>query len=448
MDIISESISKDSTPNPQVKASSAIVPNRKPKLLWGISVLTILIVAGGVTRFFSRNQDTQPSIKSLTVPVQTQSLTIVTEASGSIQPIESVNISPKTTGRLAALYVEQGDQVKTGQLLARMDSANLEAELAQTQAELAQAQAEYTRILNGNRNEAIARAKSQVKSAQARVDLAAKRAEKYSFLALEGAVAQLTLDEYINEDRTARANLAEAQEQLKELVTGSRYEDIQQYKARVNAAKAKVQLAKTRLKDAELRAPFDGIVSQKYAVVGSIVTPDVSASTTSSATSSSILSLASDLELNVKVSEASIANIEQKQAVEIVADAYPNQTFQGRVGQIAPEAIIENNVTSFEVKVELITGQNNLRSGMNVDAIFQGKTIVDALTIPTVAITTSQGQIGVNVATVESKSQFKPVTIGLSQDGQTQIIQGLAASDRVFIDSPPEFNQDRKISLP
>ena len=448
MDIISESISKDSTPNPQVKALSTIVPNRKPKLLWGISVLTILIVAVGVTRLLSRNQDTQPSIESLTVPVQTQSLTIVTEASGSIQPIESVNISPKTTGRLAALYVEQGDQVKTGQLLARMDSANLEAELAQTQAELAQAQAEYTRILNGNRNEAIARAKSQVKSAQARVDLAAKRAEKYSFLALEGAVAQLTLDEYINEDRTARANLAEAQEQLKELVTGSRYEDIQQYKARVNAAKAKVQLAKTRLKDAELRAPFDGIVSQKYAVVGSIVTPDVSASTTSSATSSSILSLASDLELNVKVSEASIANIEQKQAVEIVADAYPNQTFQGRVGQIAPEAIIENNVTSFEVKVELITGQNNLRSGMNVDAIFQGKTIVDALTIPTVAITTSQGQIGVNVATVESKSQFKPVTIGLSQDGNTQIIQGLAASDLVFIDSPPEFNQDRKISLP
>ena len=106
--------------------------------------------------------------------------------------------------------------------------------------------------------------------------------------------------------------------------------------------------------------------------------------------------------------------------------------------QIAPEAVVENNVTSFEVKVELITGRSQLRSGMNIDAVFIGKKIEDALTIPTVAITTNQGEIGVMVASDRGEAQFQPIRIGSSQDGQTQIIQGLAPGDRVFIDSPPQ----------
>jgi HlyD family secretion protein len=430
----------------EISESTAIAKSEKKRFRWVIPIVLILIVAGAVLYLPFRRKNPQPSIESLTVAAKTQSLDITTEASGSIEPIDSVNVSPKTMGRLTALYVEQGDEVKTGQLLAQMDSASLTAELAQAQAELAQAQAEYTKVLNGNRREAIARAKSQVLSAQAQADLSGKRLEKNRWLAQEGAIAQLTLDEYISEDQTARASLLEAQEQLQELTTGSRPEDIEQSQAKVSAAKAKVALAQSNLKDTEIRAPFNGIVSQRYAVVGSIVTPNVSASATSSATSSSILSIASELEVKVNVSEASIANIKPNQTVEIVADAYPHQTFAGKVKQIAPEAIVENNVTSFEVKVELITGQKELRSGMNVDAVFVGKTIAQALTVPTVAITTKQGELGVMIPREKQKAEFRPVRIGFSQDGQTEILRGLEPGDRVYIDTPP--GEAKRISLP
>jgi HlyD family secretion protein len=416
---------------------SLIAPSPKKRFNWIIIILITLIISGAGIYFVSRRKDAQPNMQSRTVPVQTQSLKVSFEASGSIEPITSVNISPKNAGRLTALYVEQGDKVKAGQLLARMDSANLTAESAQAQAELAQAQAEYTKVLNGNRQEAIARAKSQVLSAQAQADLSAKKLEKNRWLAQQGAIAQLTLDEYLSTDKTSRASLAEAQEQLQELENGSRPEDIAQSKAKVAAAKARVDLAQTELEDTAIYAPFSGIISQKYATVGAVVTPNVSASTTSSATSSSILSIASGLEVKVNVSEATIAQIEPNQTVEIIAEAYPYRTFQGRVKQIAPEAIVENNVTSFEVKVKLITGQVELRSGMNVDAVFVGKKIENALTIPTVAITTNQGEIGVMVLGDRNQTQFKPVRVGFSQDGQTQIIQGLALGDRVFIDFPP-----------
>lgn len=440
-----ESSSNESTTEEKPVASDSqklaqeakIAKPKKKRLSWLIFIVIILFIVGAGLRLSSRRRRAKPNIESLTALVKTQSLSIFTEASGRIEPIDSVNVSPKTTGRLTALYVEQGDKVAKGQLLAKMDSANFKAQLSQAQGELAQAQAEYNRVVNGNRREAIARAESQVRSAQAQANLAAKRAEKYRFLAQEGAIAQLTLDEYVSEDLTARANLIEAQEQRQELIAGSRQEDIEQYKARVSTAQAKVALAQTRLEDTIIRAPFDGVVSQRYAVVGSIVTPDVAASATSSATSSSILSIASKLEVNVKVSEASIANIKPQQTVEVVADAYPNRSFEGTVKQIAPEAVVENNVTSFEVKVKLTTGQTKLRSGMNVDAMFIGKTIDNALTIPTVAITTNKGKIGVTMATESGEGKFQPVDIGFSQDGRTQIVRGLEQGDRVFVDFPP-----------
>lgn len=461
----------------------------KKRFHWIIPILMVLIISGAAIYFASRREDVQPDIdiEYLTVPVQTQSLNISIEASGSIKPISSVNISPKTTSRLAALYVEQGDKVKTGQLLARMDSANLKAELAQAQAELAQAEAEYTEILNGNRpediaqaqaqlNQALARlanaqkgalpeeiaqAQAQVKSVEAELDLAQERVKRYQNLQKEGAISQDYYHQLLKEESQASANLSEAKhrldalkkgrqaninefeaeveqtrQNLKRLENGARLEEINQFKAKVAAAQAKVTVVQTKLEDTNIRAPFDGIVSQRYATVGSIITPNVSASSTSAATSTSILSMASELEVNVNFSEANIAQIEPNQLVEIVADAYPHRTFPGRVKQIAPEAVVENNVTSFEVKVELTTGQGELLSGMNVDAVFIAEPITDELMVPTVAITTRDNQMGVLVADEWGKARFQPVTVGISQDGQTQILEGLKSGERVFIDFP------------
>ncbi|MEM1280512.1 MAG: HlyD family secretion protein, partial [Cyanobacteria bacterium P01_H01_bin.152] len=138
----------------------------------------------------------------------------------------------------------------------------------------------------------------------------------------------------------------------------------------------------------------------------------------------------------VDVSEASIAQVQVGQSVEIVADAFPQQVFTGEVKRIAPEAVIENNVTLFQVVVTPLTGLDQLKSGMTVDATFIGETVVDALMVPTVAIATEAGQLGVQIADEAGKPRFQPVTVGLTQDGQTQILSGLEADDRVFLDVP------------
>ncbi|MEL6493356.1 MAG: efflux RND transporter periplasmic adaptor subunit [Cyanobacteria bacterium J06621_3] len=410
----------------------------------GLALIMLLLLGVGVALRRSsgpitiRDDNQAELLEALTGPVTREPLDIRVEGNGTVISKDTVNLSPKTTGRLADLYVQQGDRVEAGQVVARMEVGSLAAEQQQREAQLAQAEADYAKILAGNREEDILQAEARLVSAQSQVDLTTTRLERFENLARQGAISQNDLDQYVNEAQSAVANFNEVQQQLEATASGSRSEEIAAAAANVAAAQAQVKVIETELADANIRAPFAGYVTQTYATIGAIVTPTTTASATASATSSSILALSAGLEVEVDILEANIGQIQVGQSVEIVAEAFPNQVYEGRVQRIAPEAIIENNVTTFQVVVELLTGADQLRSGMTVDATFIGETLTDALIVPTVAIATQDGQLGVQIPDSEGNADFQPVTVGLTQAGKTQILQGLEAGDRIFLELPPE----------
>lgn len=414
--------------------------NRRWPWLGGILSLILLLGVGVVLRhpFVPREANQAESLEALTVPVTREPLAVRVEGNGTVISKDTVNLSPKTTGRLADLYVQQGDRVEAGQVVARMEIGSLAAELQQRKAQLDQAKADYARILAGNREEDILQVEARLVAAQSQVDLTTTRLERFEDLALQGAISQNDLDQYVNEAQSAVASFDEVQQQLKATASGSRPEEIAAAAANVAAAQAQIKVIETELADANIRAPFAGYVTQTYATTGAIVTPTTTASATASATSSSILALSAGLEVEVDILEANIGQVQVGQSVEIVAEAFPNQVYTGRVQRIAPEAIIENNVTLFQVVVELLTGADQLRSGMTVDATFIGETLTDALMVPTVAIATQDGQLGVQIPDSQGNADFQPVTVGITQTGKTQILQGLEAGDRVFLELPPE----------
>ena len=428
-----------------ITAENAIPTSRRRAWLGGALTLSLLLLLGGgiVLRRSSvpneiRDRNRAELLETLTVPVTRETLAIRVEGSGTVISKDTVNLSPKTTGRLAALSVQQGDRVEAGQVVARMEVGSLAAELQQREAQLAQAKADYAKILAGNREEDIRQAEARLVAAQSQVDLSTTRLERFEYLAHQGAISQNDLDGYASEAQTAVANFNEAQQQLKALALGSRPEEIDAAAANVAATRAQVKAIETELAEATIRAPFAGHVTQTYATIGAIVTPTTTASATASATSSSILALSAGLEVEIDILEANIGQIQVGQAVEIVAEAFPNQVYMGRVQRIAPEAIVENNVTTFPVVVELLTGTNRLRAGMTVDATFIGETLTDALMVPTVAIATQDGQLGVRIPDSEGNANFQPVTVGITQAGKTHILQGLEAGDRIFLELPPE----------
>lgn len=235
------------------------------------------------------------------------------------------------------------------------------------------------------------------------------------------------------------AAVSEARASLQLLESGTRTEEIAQRRAAVAASQAQIKIEQVNLDNTIIRAPLTGVVTQKYANIGAYVTPTTSASSSASATSSSIVAVARGLEVLASIPEADIGRIKQGQQVEITSDAYPDQVFKGHVRLIAPEAVKEEGVTLFQVKVTIDTGIDKLRSGLNVDMTFLGDKVQGALLVPTVAIVTEKGETGVLVPDEKNQPKFRSVTVGAQVQDQTQILEGVKQGDRVFLNPPPNY---------
>lgn len=423
---------------------------------WLLGLVAAGVLGVGIIALIRFQQSAVPvDVSALTIPVEAESLTVRITASGKVQPVQTVNLSPKTAGILQELLVEQGDRVEEGQIIARMESADVITRITQAEARVAQSQARLAELRSGSRPEEtaqrqaeVAQAQAQVRDAETRLGLATTRLDRNRVLQQEGAISQDDLDVVRQEAESARASLSSAQANLgaveQRLVlarNGSRVEAIAEAEAQLKEAIGNLQSVQVALEDTIIRAPFAGIITQKYATEGAFVTPTTSASEASSATSTAIVAVADGLEVLADVPEVDVGRITVGQAVEIRADALPDQIFQGRVLLVAPEAVVQQNVTSFQVRVDILTGQAELLSGMNVDLTFLGDRLDNALVVPTVAIVTKDGQQGVLVPDARNRPEFRPVTLGSAIGDQTQVLEGVAPGERVFVDLPPEEAQ-------
>ncbi|MFP4103890.1 HlyD family secretion protein, partial [Coleofasciculus sp.] len=209
-------------------------------LPWIMGIITAsLLVAGGAGYFVIAAKPDTVDLDELTVPVDVQDLAVRITANGTVQPIQTVNLSPKTAGRLVKLEVEQGDRVDAGDVVAVMEQEDLKARFLATRADLQQTQARLAEAKAGPRPEEIAQAKQRFQQAQARLaealvgnpreidqavaqaqtassrlDLATVRVQRYKYLVEEGVVSQDQFDEALTEARTAKAQLEEAKQRL------------------------------------------------------------------------------------------------------------------------------------------------------------------------------------------------------------------------------------------
>ena len=399
-----------------------------------------------------RSTPSKSDITSLIVEVKSQKIEIQIKANGIVQSVQKINLSPKEAGRIAKLYVDEGDRVEQGQLVAQMEDEQFQAQVNQYQAALAKVDADLALKKAGTRPEEIAEAKARVAAAeaniaeiQAKLNHAGEELKRNQFLAEQGAISRNALGQFFSQELSVRANLeaavarlTEQKESLEKLRNGTRTEEIAQAEANVAQAKAQLQYYETQLKNTSIRAPFAGTITRRFAQEGDFVTPTTSASSSDGATSASIVELSRGLEVEAKVPEASIAQIKPGQSVEIRADAYADDIFKGYVRLIAPRAVQENNVTSFRVKVALKTGQDKLRPAMNVKLAFLSDPIANALVVPLAAIVTKKdGQTGVLVPDRNNQAAFRPVTVGLISGDQIQVLEGVSLGEQILL-SPPK----------
>ena len=364
---------------------------RRRRLWAGLLAGAVLIGAGGTRLAQRRSASQQSSLATYTVVAREGALPGVITASGELGAFRKVNVSPKRQGVLEKLYVEEGDRVVAGQAIALMDSGDLRDRLQELQAQVDSAQAQLARSQSElQRNEGLFRQK---------------------------AISQ---NDYNRIRATYLVDLATAQ-----------------------AAKQRLEQRRVESSELTVRAPFSGVITARYADPGAFVTPTTSASATAGASSSSIVELAQGLEAIAKVPESDIGRLKVGQSASVRVDAFPDRRFAARVRQIAPRAEKLNNVTSFEVKLELLQPPPELRIGMTADIDFNTGRLAARTLVPTVAVVTEDGRPGVLKVGKDNQPTFSPVSLGASSGRDTQILEGLRPGERIFIDLPPWAKKKR-----
>lgn len=457
---------------------------------WVFGVITIGVFGTAIVVNLPIRSSSQKELTNQTILVESTNWEMQIQASGMVQPVRKINLSPESSSKVAQLYVNEGDNVRKGQIIALMTSDRIEAQVNQYKALLLKAEADLDQKRSGNRPEEIglfearlARAEAdlrqlentnqeeinqaevQSKVATARNELAKIQLNRNQKLVQDRIVSRDKLDELMTNYKTTslsqeeaqkkvqqlknskkqelaqrQAGLREAQQGLTQVKNGFRPKEILQAEAEVKQAKAQLAFYQAQLNDTIIRAPFAGIITRSFAQEGDFVTPTTTASSTEGATSTSIAELSSGLEIIAKIPEANISRIQIEQSVDIKTDTYPEEIFKGKAKLIAPRAVQENNITSFRVKIVLVNGENKLKSGMNVQLAFQTKPIPNALVIPLSAIVTqTNGQVGVYVRDENGQTRFQPIKISAASGDKVQVREGLKTGDRILNAPPSEL---------
>ena len=362
---------------------------RRRKRLIGAGAAAVLLAAGGVIWSNGPWSGRSRQLNDFTVVAERGSLPGVITASGELEAIRRVNVSPKRAGLVKELFVDEGDVVEKGQVLARMDAGDFQDRIDELTALERQANADYE----------------------------AKRADylRHRQLLDIGAISASDLDGF-------RAAFISSKEAL-------------------NAARERIEQRQVEGSEKLIRAPFSGVITERFAEPGSFVTPTTAASTSAGATSSTLVELSEGLEVAAKVPESDIGRIRVGQNATVRVDSFPDQLFPARVRDIAPRALKTDNVISFEVELTLIDPPPTLRIGMTADVNFQtGRTAASTL-VPTVAIVTEKGQSGVLLVGKDEEPTFQPVQLGASSGDRSAILSGVKPGTRVFIDQPPWAKQ-------
>jgi HlyD family secretion protein len=286
-------------------------------------------------------------------------------ASGHVEATD-VRVATKVPGTLAALTPEEGDAVTAGQVIARIDTTDLELTLATARAERDAADADLRLKRSGARPEEIAEARALVAQAEADLAGAQRELDRFQGLVDSGSGIVRTRDEALTRRDVSAKSVAAAHERLRRLEAGFRPQEIDSAAARLAAAEARIEQLEQQVKDATILAPRAGIVTSRLVEPGEILAPGA------------VLVVVTDLAdawLTAYLGERDLGRIRLGQEAQVVTDDGQSRT--GKVTFIASQAeFTPKNVQTAEereklvyrVKIALPNGDGLFKPGMPATA--------------------------------------------------------------------------------
>jgi RND family efflux transporter MFP subunit len=385
----------------RIDRSSQRVAGRPRKFKWLGKLLLWTVVAGAVATAFLflkdfLNPPVEVQLTTATLTSRAQASAVLT-ASGYVVARRKAAVASKGTGTLVFLGVEEGDRVKKGQIIARLDDSDVSATLQ--------------------------RARENLRIAEADLNDAKQSLERQRIL--------------LERDMVARAEYDVAEARYKRVVAG------------IDAAKFAVREAEVAVDNMRIVAPFDGTVLKKNADVGEIVAPLAGAASSKAA----VVTIAdmSSLEVEADVSEANITRVVPEQSCEIRLDAYPDRRYFGYVNKIVPTA--DRAKATVLVKIKFKNYDNRVLPEMGAKITFlapgsdqsaaQEKSM---LTVPAAAVASRNGR-QVVIQIKDGRAAEIPVVLGERLGNLVEIKQGLKEGDNVVGKIDENLHEGSRVSI-
>jgi HlyD family secretion protein len=280
--------------------------------------------------------------------------------------IRQVALAFNNSERITQLLVEEGDRVKAGQVLARLDQGRLSPLLQQALAQAAAQQQVVEKLRHGSRPEEVAQARSNLEAAEASAAETRRRFERAELLSQTSGVSRQEVDTAAATAKVAEARADVARKALALLVAGPRTEDIAEAAARLEGFEAQVALLRRQLADTELSSPVDAVVRSRILEPGEIATPQKPVLT---------LAVTDPKWIRTYVGEPDLGKIRPGAPATVSTDSLPARRINGRVGYISstaeftPKTLQTEELRSslvYEVRIVVQDPADQLRLGMPV----------------------------------------------------------------------------------
>lgn len=330
--------------------------------LRNILIVLVLIVAAMVMRSIMGNRGAV-AIEYFAVAVENGPLNNEVNATGTVQTVVTVQVGSQVSGQVEELYADYNSVVKRGQLLAKLDPRNSQAQLENAQANV---DAVRARIRSSEADQKIQAANLQ----SAKANLEAARVNRDNLVAQFRRSEDLSKNRLIstNDYENAKANADSAQAQFEqsraalaqvEAQLNSSRAQLDQVKAQLQQAVTDVDRAKLNLEYCNIYSPVDGVVISRDIDVGQTIAASYQAPT--------LFTIANDLthmQVNASVDEADIGNVSEDMDVSFRVDAYPNDTFKGHIAEIRLNPETVQNVVTYSVILSIDNSELKLKPGM------------------------------------------------------------------------------------
>jgi HlyD family secretion protein len=393
---------------------------RRRRLIYiGITLVALVAAILGVNAALKPNNQIDPS-KLATIERGNIVRSVV--ATGKIQPLAKVEVKSKASGIVKQLFVNYGDSVKQGQILAELDKELLQAQVREARASLLAAQAAQESAqatLDRNQVEAEGPDLPFLKAGMGRAQNLLK----------EGLIAKSLVEDT---EKAYQMALNKQMVALRNL--GVSRAEVAKSKAQVAQAQALLERAEEDLRNSTIVSPMDGLVLSRNVEVGDAVSSILVLG--SQATLIMTLGDVSDVYVLGKVDEADIGKVFFDQPARIVVESFKEKKFEGKVTKISPLGVEKDNVTTFEVRVSIRNFSGELKSNMSANAEIILEERQNVLLVPESAVIyDKERKTSLEVPDPQAEKGRRKVAakLGISNGVKTELVSGLNEGQKVIL---------------